>query len=896
MEKFNEFMLQRKIAKGSDFTHLSMSNPKGAFHIQGGEQDEFYKLYSNVKQNSLSIVEMPRINTIFRFDIDLVFSNNYKSYDIEFVKSFVNIIRQTLINFSKSYENVKIFVLRRPKPYSNKSKTGKKDGLHILIPEIVETQDILNIFICKNLVNNLEIKKLLENINMLENPINVFDSSIYNKNGFMMYGSDKEQNNKNAYHLYCQSNNFDNFSTDFSDMNYKDRVKQLSIRNKFDTNFNINFDEEENIKMEKIKKEFQNNEREKLNNIRNKILDQKKKFSNNDINVEEVKDLLNCLDDKRSIEYDSWTKIGWTLYNINKDFLYLFDEFSKKYKDYDESSVYKFWENCKESDLTIGTLYYYANIDNKEECDRIKKKYKKIIKKIFPNLNEDDLANHFVKQYNDKFVYNDEILYFFNGIYWKEDKECIQLFEMLCGIYYDTLLTFAYELRDEEIIKNPNDKETIDEFYTKRITFLLKLKKNSFLEALVKVIKRKFYNNEIKFNTYPNLFAFNNAIFDLNQNDFIQPDPNHYISKTTGYDYEERNEELENEFDEIIKKIFPIEDVRTRALELFSTGLSGYRICKIIVQNGFGGNGKSLLNSFLRLMLGSYSKQGHRSIIDINTKAQRGANQEIAELNEVRFVIFQEPIENNLGTSGLNCSNLKDIVGSNQVNARQLYKTKSDVNMYLTLVIECNDKPRLSDTGDSMERRLEDIPYVSKFTTKEKELDEKNNIYFANTELEQNYYQEKFKISVFHYFADIYYNLFVKSNYSSQFVFTHSNIIEKRNKEYLKESNIVYEWYTSFTESTYTNKHGTLCCLVKTENEEVSYNQIYEQFTNSTQYDILEKQQKRQLSKARFLDKFLKLNEVRKIYKNRTPTKKYSGVLIGYQLQENQYDEDSDEA
>jgi hypothetical protein len=50
-------------------------------------------------------------------------------------------------------------------------------------------------------------------------------------------------------------------------------------------------------------------------------------------------------------------------------------------------------------------------------------------------------------------------------------------------------------------------------------------------------------NNEIQFDEDPYLFSFNNKLFDLKQNKFIEPKPEYYISLTCGYNFIERNEE-----------------------------------------------------------------------------------------------------------------------------------------------------------------------------------------------------------------------------------------------------------------------------------------------------------------------------------------------------------------
>ena len=44
-------------------------------------------------------------------------------------------------------------------------------------------------------------------------------------------------------------------------------------------------------------------------------------------------------------------------------------------------------------------------------------------------------------------------------------------------------------------------------------------------------------NNKIEFDSNPYLFAFKNCVYDLKKSEFVKPQADFYITKTTGYDY-----------------------------------------------------------------------------------------------------------------------------------------------------------------------------------------------------------------------------------------------------------------------------------------------------------------------------------------------------------------------
>tara|TARA_R110001592_G_scaffold7955_3_gene43881 strand:+ start:26 stop:2764 length:2739 start_codon:yes stop_codon:yes gene_type:complete len=896
MDKFNEFIHCRKIAKGSDFTHTSIENPPFAFYVQAEDNDEFIKLYSQVKFGQKCIVEFKGFNTMFRMDIDLKFDIKTIRYNDEFITNLIDLIRKELTTFSPTLENLEIEILRRPK--ITPQKNYNKDGLHLLIPELVEKNDHLVKYIVNKLVNNLEIKKLLNDIMLVDNSFNdVFDTSIYHKNGFMMVGSDKVYDSGNCYTPYCKSSTLGEITKyeKIPAKDMKDLVKNFSIRCKDNTidkildeegksNYNelVKINNEKEIKeIEKIKEKKQNTK------IYNKIVDK-----------DEIIELVDCLNFDRANHYDTWSVIGWILFNIDENLFYIFDLFSQAGDyEYVEDEVAKFWLNCKKGDYTIGSLYHYAKIDNPDEYTKIRSKYSKFNQNQFPNWNDEELGKDFANRFADIFIYQDTIVYAFNKVIWQVDKEDIIILKFIANDYYKTLSKLSLQLKKEEEdkINNKNieddekdeELEKLDELFTNRKKNLQNLKTNKFIKNLLDVIKRQIYDDLVEFDRKPNLFAFKNKIWDLNENKFIEPAPFQYISMTCGYVYDGRSKEKEKLVGEIIDKIFTIDDVKQRALELYSTGLSGYRLAKILIQNGVGGNGKSLTNSFLSSMLGDYSIEGNRSIIDINTKSSGGASQELAELNNKRWITYQEPPENANGKSGLNCANVKALTGGNKLNARELYKTKSTVRMTGTNAVECNTKPNLSDTGASMERRLEDIPYFSRFTTRKDEVDEDNNIFFANTEYEQQNFQDDYRISVFHFFAEIYYKLYSKTN-SSQFDFTYSKTIDDRNKEYIKENNLIYEWFDSLTCESYDCKslYNGQGYLEKVKGEEkknniINFVDIYEEFKMSIEFDNLEKKEKRELSKKKFLEKFIKIPIIQKDYVE-NKKKKFGGTIRGY--------------
>jgi hypothetical protein len=142
---------------------------------------------------------------------------------------------------------------------------------------------------------------------------------------------------------------------------------------------------------------------------------------------------------------------------------------------------------------------------------------------------------------------------------------------------------------------------------------------------------------EVEFDDNPYLFAFNNVVWDLKEGKIIPSSPNQMISLTTGYDYNLNMTDLEvkkKTLMDILKEIFPDESVRNYDLIVRSSGLVGIQVQNLIVSNGVGGNGKTILNE---LMISSVGNYGYvLSSTCLTQEIKTGANPELANLHNKR--------------------------------------------------------------------------------------------------------------------------------------------------------------------------------------------------------------------------------------------------------------------
>ena len=193
----------------------------------------------------------------------------------------------------------------------------------------------------------------------------------------------------------------------------------------------------------------------------------------------------------------------------------------------------------------------------------------------------------------------------------------------------------------------------------------------------------------------------------------------------TGYNFiKQDDDKLVKELDGIINTIFSQPDLKKLYLTILSTGLDGIPLEKFILANGSGGNGKGVINELVQHMLGNYAY-----VLPVNIllgPLKTGSNPELANMNNKRFVIAREPDAN----FKFNCATIKEITGGSELNARLNHSNDTKVNLKLTFLLECNNKPQLNEVNDALARRILDIPFKNRFVNKDvyDELDDAEKI------------------------------------------------------------------------------------------------------------------------------------------------------------------------
>lgn len=490
-----------------------------------------------------------------------------------------------------------------------------------------------------------------------------------------------------------------------------------------------------------------------------------------------VSKLIECFSVERATDRTTWLNVGFMIRNVigaSKTGLNSFLLFSKKCLTYNKDECSKKFSELLQVDngFTIASGIKWAKEDNQI-----------LYIKLFPFQFSTDFSTkqagaYFHLCYSKKFIFTNGVLYVWNGVYWtKDDKRFTLLVKEITEVWYCDLLKIAEGEKDEEKRKA----------FKKVIRVLLY---SSNRKPFVDDILYELTDNNIQWNKNPTLFVFENCVYDLTSQRVIESNPLDYCNRSCGYQYRDVTAEEIAELNVLLISIFPNEGIRNHYLEILATGLSAIQTEKLFIATGGGGNGKSLINSLMLMTVGQYGYKMPSSILTKEIK--QGANPEVANLDEVRFALCQEPDSK----KPLVASVVKEITGDKTLNCRQLYSNECLIHLCLTLVLEANEVPKSDEVNQAMNRRIDITPFDSTAVSQEDFdlAEDKTNLCVADTRYKSDAFQEQYKIVLFHLLAK-YFAIFVKNGLKMS---DPPAEVKTKGKSYLANSDNLYDWFITY--------------------------------------------------------------------------------------------------
>lgn len=278
------------------------------------------------------------------------------------------------------------------------------------------------------------------------------------------------------------------------------------------------------------------------------------------INIDILKRLVKLIDIDKADNYNDWMSVLWSLktiqkeYNLNEEEVYkIFKEFSKLSNKYDnkecEKVFYKKYDIKNKKLYTLGTLIYYAELNNIEETKKIKKEIWEDYKlKIRENLLNDKYIFNLTKKINNKkkyieeldFInfndfdnYDDNDFYNLKIIFSIKDIIVDYLLKIYNIIYYnDTLYLFNkgnwFELNEIDFYKLLSNNYNFFNFYDDNE---VKNKNNKNNKLILIKFLGNFNTQELILKKIKSLRLIN----DIDENNLINNDFHKYINDLYNY-------------------------------------------------------------------------------------------------------------------------------------------------------------------------------------------------------------------------------------------------------------------------------------------------------------------------------------------------------------------------
>lgn len=472
--------------------------------------------------------------------------------------------------------------------------------------------------------------------------------------------------------------------------------------------------------------------------------------------------------------------------------------------------------------MSLGTLRYWASVDNPEEFTKLRND--EIDKMLSITIQEDcntpyDIAKVLRELYNDMYVCSNiskNSWYEFNNHRWNKMESGFKLFLNISEELVSYYRLKIKDLRKKEVELDDNDIEDYKEEKRELIIqkkkgidkIIKQLKITSFKKSLMEECRNLFYDSTFIENVDEvsrNLICFNNGVYDLDTLTFREGHPSDYISYCTGIDYIEYNEnnpDIQKVYN-ILSEMHESKEKTNYFLTTLASGLHGVKQeQRIDFWTGTGSNGKSLTVDFLQKSLGDYFYSPSVTILTIKRKSSSNASPDMMKIKGRRILVFQEPEHDDHICTGL----MKSLFGNDMICGRYLHENEVSFKPQASGFLACNDLPSIPAQDGGTWRRIKVLHFPYKFiNTEPKNEYEKKGDPSISDSIEDGLH-EAFMSLLIHYY----------SNYK---LIHHKKIIEPIDvSEYTRQYRSSCDIYEEFVNDF----------IIDTENEtdKLSYTQI----------------------------------------------------------------------
>lgn len=458
--------------------------------------------------------------------------------------------------------------------------------------------------------------------------------------------------------------------------------------------------------------------------------------------ADEVNEILGLLSQERVDNRDSWIKVGMALKHSGYP-CDLWDEWSKRSEKYRGGECDRQWRSFREKEkhVGLGTIYYYAKMDNYKEYIRLQS-IKNEIKYGMMTGTHASVAEVFYHLNPGRFLYSSA-----EGWYMLQENNTWLFIESKDAADIPKIYNIVHK-ECQELLANISQQYMGKDDASSVVQFKLSKKAMSnistknFINGVLAFLSGHYYKEGVEklFNEKRELFAFQNCVFDTNTMEFRPIVPEDYITVTCGYDYREGTPEEKGMVLRFLEDVFPETEVRDYMLAALSKTLEGYNKGEWFhVLTGLGANGKSSLMDLCAKTFGSYYKTLSVSYLTKEDEGRQKPLPEVVEARWARMLCVSEPE----AKDKLQVSFLKLITGGDEINCRGIFgKNIIRFVPQFKVWIQTNDMPTLSKYDQGIERRMRCIFFNTRFVDnpradnenhRQKNMELKNDILYSES-------------------------------------------------------------------------------------------------------------------------------------------------------------------
>lgn len=507
----------------------------------------------------------------------------------------------------------------------------------------------------------------------------------------------------------------------------------------------------------------------KIKNVENEFDEDDKQYNDmsilnmHDFDTVYIKTLLDILHPKRSEDYAMWMEVLCALAHTSPSYKPLGEYFSRKSPEkFDIVKFEQMWDSIiskKANNLSIGSLHYWAKLDNPDRYDEVKHRsvfnllYKKLYEPSVEGILEHfDVAEILYIVLKDKYIfdkYGDD-----GGGSWYEfilDNEPQRIGESFKWRKYDgkipnTFLKYISKIMpilfDKILVRI---KATLDDASTDLAKYhhniyrnfqksCRNLKNSGFKTSVGKECEQLFERMGFaeSLDTDPNIKGVSNGLLQLGKKcELITGFHGHLVSKYTRTKYKKFNprDPITSKVLIALRNLFPNNEPDTfnYIMHFLASTLDGHKKESIfLLVVGKGSNGKSFLVEIHKGAIGTiYGVKMPLAFVTSRSKDAESATPALMQLKDAHFAYYSESNKFEV----LNMAKIKELTGQETMAGRKLHKDYVNFKPRCHHLVASNNDFEILGSDHGTWRRIVYVQMKIKFCNLANDRYDENNPY-----------------------------------------------------------------------------------------------------------------------------------------------------------------------